>query len=128
MQDMTTSAGNLAELPDKHKSLCMRFESGRLFEAEPPAWWIRHLEGPDECDWDASIRRLGAQKVEEFGRIETFAIWKTKEGRYFIDYMDVTESAAWIFIDRPADYITFRAIYLAPLVQLDRINELAQEG
>ena len=29
---------------------------------------------------------------------------------------------------RPADYITFRAFYLAPLVQLVRINELEQEA
>jgi hypothetical protein len=128
MQDMTTSADNLTELPDKHKSLCMRFESGRLFEAEPPAWWIWHLEEPDDRDWDASIRKLGAQKLEEFSGIETFTIWKTKAGRYFIDYTDVAESAAWIFIDRPADYITFRAFYLAPLVQLVRINELEQEA
>jgi hypothetical protein len=30
----------------------------------------------------------------------------------------VFESAAWIFIDKPADYITFRATMLAPRVML----------
>jgi hypothetical protein len=37
---------------------------------------------------------------------------------FFVDYTDVFESAAWIFIDKPADYITFRATMLAPLVML----------
>jgi hypothetical protein len=125
---VTASGDNLSNLPDKDKLLCMRFENGKLFEAEPPAWWVRHMEDTDETEWEASIRKSGAQKIEEIGQTESFTIWKTKEGGYFIDYMDAIESAAWIFIERPADYITFRATYLAPLVQLLRTNELEQEA
>ncbi|MEA2922650.1 MAG: hypothetical protein QOF07_2613 [Bradyrhizobium sp.] len=113
-------------ISEKQKLLCMRFAHGVLSQVEPPEWFVAHLEnvahlealgaGPD---WQGSLEKAGGLKSwETIDGAETFHIYKTPAGGYFIDYADVFQSAAWIFIDQPAEYITFRATILAPLVLL----------
>lgn len=103
-------------LTDNQKRLCMRFASGILAEAAPPEWFARLLETGDD-DWEASLARLGTNHIDSFGETERLDVYRSPNG-YFINYMDVSESAAWIFIDRPTDYVVFRATILAPLVTL----------
>jgi hypothetical protein len=89
-------------------------------QAEPPEWFVAHLEETAEptSDWQGSYLRRGLQSWETFECAETFHIYKTPTGGYFVEYMDAFESAAWIFIDKPVDYINFRATILSPLVTL----------
>jgi hypothetical protein len=106
-------------ISDKQKRLCMTFADGKLAEAAPPEWFVKHLEWADsDSDWQGSLLKAGLQSWESFDGTETFEIYKTSNGGFFIDYVDANESAAWIFIARPVDYITFRATMLAPLVML----------
>jgi hypothetical protein len=107
-------------ISEKQKLLCMRFANGALSQAEPPQWFVAHLEETVEqtSDWEGSLLKRGLQSWETLEGTETFHTYKTSTGGYFVDYMDVFESAAWIFIDKPVDYITFRATILSPLVTL----------
>lgn len=105
-------------LTEQDKQRCMLFQDGRLTEGEPPGWFRQILEemAPDG-DWQASLRRAGTSAIESFGDVETITLHRCPTG-YFIDYWDSFEAIAWIFIDRPVDYLVFRATYLAPWVQL----------
>jgi hypothetical protein len=96
----------------------MRFANGILCQAEPPAWFLARLESVDDPDWQGSLLKKGLLSWETFEGSETYEIYKQPDGGYFVDYMDAFESAAWIFIDKLVDYITFRATILAPLVIL----------
>jgi hypothetical protein len=105
----------------------MRFADGRLTEADPPDWFVRVLETTEDWDdWSGSLHKAGASGLDSFGDIETFEIYRAPNG-YFVDYCDVSESAAWIFIDSPVDYVTFRATYLAPLAMLSMKAERFEE-
>ncbi len=106
-------------ISETQKLLCMRFADGALSQAEPPEWFQAHLKSVDsDNDWQGSLLKVGLRSWETIGGSETFEIYKTEAGGFFIDYTDVFQSAAWIFIDKPVDYITFRATMLAPLVTL----------
>ncbi|CCD84566.1 hypothetical protein BRAO285_1220052 [Bradyrhizobium sp. ORS 285] len=103
---------------EEDKRRCMLFQDGRLTEGQPPEWFRRHVEGmTPEGDWRDSLSRAGASAMESFGEVETITLHRCPTG-YFVDYWDSFEPIAWIFIDRPVDYLVFRATYLAPLVQL----------
>jgi hypothetical protein len=107
-------------LTEQQQRLCMKFANGRLSPAEPPDWFVKHLDSAEaENDWQGSILKQGASRVDSFGDTETFEIYRAPKDRgYFIDYHDVFESAGWIFIDSVADYLTFRATMLFPLAML----------
>jgi hypothetical protein len=106
-------------ISEKQRLLCMKFADGTLQQAHPPSWFEAHLSTIDtNPDWPGSLVERGLQSWETIAGGETFEIYKTPEGGYFVDYTDAFESAAWIFIDKPSDYITFRATVLAPLVML----------
>jgi hypothetical protein len=114
-------------ISEKQKRLCMRFTNGALVEAEPPEWFVAHLNNSEmDADWQGSLLKAGATSMESFDGSETYEVYSSPNG-YFVDYCDVFASAAWIFIDRPVDYITFRATMLAPLVMLsiesDRVEK-----
>ena len=104
-------------ISEKQKQLCMKFSNGALVEADPPDWFLKHLASPQVDDWKASLARVGATCMDSFGSGETYEVYRSPNG-FFVDYMDTFESAAWIFIDRPVDYMNFRATVLAPLAML----------
>lgn len=105
---------------EKDLRLCMKFSNGQLQQAPPPAWFEKHLlrTAEPDADWERSLTDIGLIGYDVIGRNETITIYKTPDGGHFIDYSDVSEGAAWIFIDRPVDYVVFRATILAPLVML----------
>ena len=109
---------------EKQRRLCMRFHEGSLQETEPPVWFIEHLEQVGDTDWQGSLSKCGCSPLEGYGETgdDTYEIYRSPNG-YFVDYTDVSASAAWIFIDRPVDYLTFRAKMLWPLVMLARESE-----
>jgi hypothetical protein len=117
-------------ISEKQKLLCMKFADGVLVQAHPPAWFEAHLRTIDtEPDWQGSLLKAGGLRSwETIGGSETYEIYKTEEGGFFIDYTDVFESAAWIFIDKPADYITFRATVLAAGGAFDAHRCVSQGG
>lgn len=125
--DPPAKRGTRRVISEKQKRLCMRFADGRLTEADPPDWFVRVLETTEDWDdWSGSLHKAGASGLDSFGDIETFEIYRAPNG-YFVDYCDVSESAAWIFIDSPVDYVTFRATYLAPLAMLSMKAERFEE-
>jgi hypothetical protein len=50
-------------------------------------------------------------------------IYKTPDNGYLVCFWDVHEALADVFIDDLADYLTFRAQYIAPLAQLIMATE-----
>jgi len=108
-------------ISEKQRLLCMTFADGILKQVDPPEWFVMHLSRVDvDSDWEGSLLEAGLQSWETFEGSEVFEIYKTKKGGFFINYTDIYESAAWIFIDKPVDYIAFRANVLAPLVALSQ--------
>ena len=115
-------------IEDKDKRRCMRFVDGRLVEADPPDWFERHLaRNDDTTDWSASLVQEGCIGIDEFGDAETIEIFRHPSGSYYVEYRDTIEAVAWIFIDRPVDYVTFRATFLAPLALLSMESERFEE-
>lgn len=104
-------------ITEKDKRLCMKFSNGQLVEAEPPEWFAKHLASVEADDWAQSLSNAGTSAIESFGHGEIYTIYRSPNG-YFVNYSDSFESAAWIFIDRPVDYMNFRATMLAPLAML----------
>ena len=94
-----------------------RFVDGRMVRAEPPAWFSSATAESD--DWLGSLGRAGATAVEDFDNGgESLHIFEGPEGDYFIGYWDATKCVIEVFIDNIADYLQFRANYIAPLAQL----------
>src|SRR5687768_13314396 len=107
-----------------------RFANGHMLRAAPPGWFAGIAEGNE--DWSKALRGAGATGIDEFSnRGESLEIYAGPEGDFFIAYRDAAKCVAKIFINNVADYLLFRANYVAPLANLimetERHNEWLRE-
>jgi hypothetical protein len=97
-----------------------------MVKAEAPGWFASAVEDSD--DWGKALRVAGAVGIDEFDNGgESVEIYEGPECDYFIAYRDAAKCAAKIFIDNVADYLLFRAVYIAPLATLIMETERHQE-
>lgn len=111
-------------MADLHRT--HRFIEGHMVKADPPEWFAKAVAGSG--DWPRSLGEAGASMMEDFdGAGESLEIYEGPQGDYFIGYWDAAKCVAEIFIDNVADYMLFRATYIAPLAKLimesDRYDE-----
>ncbi|MBX9828751.1 MAG: hypothetical protein K2Y27_27665 [Xanthobacteraceae bacterium] len=98
-----------------HRSF--RFADGRLVKCEPPDWFARATAA--DVSWNVLLKQAGATAIEDFGEHgDTLDIHEGRDGDCFIGYWDSNKCIANIFIDNIADYLLFRATYIAPLARL----------
>lgn len=93
-----------------------RFRNSQLEKCSPPEWFTKL---PENGSWPEMLTHAGATALEKFGEGgDTIEIYEAPEGGYFIGYWDCNRCIANIFIDDVADYLLFRATYIAPLASL----------
>ena len=93
------------------------FVEGRLVPTSPPAWFVKATS--EESNWSTALTKAGARPLEDFGDGgDNIEIYQGPEGDYYVGYWDPGECIAHIFIDNVADYLSFRAQYVAPLASL----------
>ncbi len=96
-----------------------RFAGGCLVKADPPEWFAKATA--KDGSWRTLLLRAGATAIEDFGYdsgADSLEIYEGPEGDYCILFRDSNKCAAEIFIDNMADYLLFRAKYVAPLATL----------
>jgi hypothetical protein len=95
----------------------LRFKDGKLVPGTAPEWFnkAKSFEG----NWDNSLTKAGAILYDDYGEYgDTIQVYKTPDNGYFVSFWDVHKAMADVFVDDLADYLTFRAQYIAPLAQL----------
>lgn len=94
-----------------------RFEDGRLLKAEPPSW-LKPATTAD-ADEDALLQRAGAHGVETLGDGgDTISIFRTPDKGFLITFWDIGEAICYVIVASPADFLAFKAHYIAPLAHL----------
>jgi hypothetical protein len=96
-----------------------RFTDGHLVKADPPDWFARAIS--KDGGWDRLLSKAGATAVEDFGADgggDSIEIYEGPAGDYAIVFRDCNKCIAKVFIDDVADYLRFRATYIAPLATL----------
>jgi hypothetical protein len=96
-----------------------RFVDGRLVKMQPPEWFTKATVGAD--DWPRALSKAGAIGVDDFGGDtggDSIEVYRGPAGDYFIGFWDCSECIAEVFVDNIADYLLFRATYVAPLAKL----------
>ena len=94
-----------------------RFESGKLLKAETPSWLKPALTA--DADEDALLQKAGAHGVETFGDGgDTISIFRTPDKGFLITFWDIGEAICYVLVASPADFLAFKAQYVAPLSQL----------
>jgi hypothetical protein len=97
-----------------------RFVDGRLVKVDPPEWFAR-ATAADDGDWNTLLTKAGATAIDDFGGdggADSIEIYEGPDGDYFIGFWDCNKCIAEVFIDNVADYLHFRATYIAPLANL----------
>jgi hypothetical protein len=93
------------------------YRDGSLIESEPPSWFTKHLETAED-DWEKSLRARGVSEIEKFGDVgDALTIYRSRDG-YYVEYLDLHEIAAHIFIENVNDYLHFRVHWIKPLAEL----------
>jgi hypothetical protein len=93
-----------------------RFADGRLVKTVPPQWFVNATANSE--NWEERFTAAGATKIAEFGSADGLEIYQAPDGSYFILYWELQNCIAEIFVDNIADYVLFRATYVAPLASL----------
>jgi hypothetical protein len=102
-----------------------RFADGRLVKSSPPPWFA--IATTNSENWEERFTAAGATKVDEFiGGSHAIETYQASDGSYFTLYWELQNCIADIFVDNIADYLLFRATYVAPLVSLIRASAPAQ--
>jgi hypothetical protein len=111
-------------MPISHRMI-LRYTSGSLSQGIAPDWFEKHITA-EESNWDLSLRKGGATEIEKFGQDgDTLTIYRTTDG-YYVEYFDINEPTAHIFIDDIADYLRFRIDWIKPLVELIGFSDAQQ--
>lgn len=95
-----------------------KFEGGRLSKCDAPNWYRKAVDDDAPVDWNENLSRAGARAVESFGEVDALNVYRTPDDGFLVEYLDYEELVASVLINDRADYLTFRAIYLAPLASL----------
>ncbi|NOJ41377.1 hypothetical protein [Bradyrhizobium australiense] len=95
-----------------------RFQDGKLSKCDMPAWFLKATESDDAIGWAETLSRAGCRQVESFGDIDNLNLYRTPDDGFLIEYVDVEELVVSVLIYDRADYLTFRAQYIAPLASL----------
>ncbi len=87
----------------------LRFSESRLIKADRPDWYIAIEEdGPDP-----SVENFGGD-----GDADSIEIYRGPDGDWFVQFFDRNGMGiAEVLVDN-ADYLQFRATYIAPLANL----------
>ncbi|MGJ5207743.1 hypothetical protein [Bradyrhizobium sp. HKCCYLR20261] len=103
-------------MDDTQKSL--RFADGKLLEVDLPQWFRKATE--EDGEFDDLLSRAGASRLDDYGdKTDTIKIYRTPQDTgYLVIFWDTFEIISLVFIGNVADYMTFRAQYIAPLAQL----------
>lgn len=100
---------------DAAKSL--KFKNGKLVKGPIPAWYRKALAEDD--DFKALLTKAGASSVDEYGDgADAIQMFRDPKNGYLIIFHDTFEMICLVFIDNVADFLTFKAQYIAPLAQL----------
>jgi hypothetical protein len=100
---------------DSAKSL--KFKNGKLVKAPLPPWYRKALA--DDDDFAALLTRAGASNVDEYGEGgDSIQMFRGPNNGYLVIFHDSFEMISLVFIDNVADFMTFKARYIAPLAQL----------
>jgi hypothetical protein len=97
---------------------CYHFLDGHLVKSDAPEWFANATREKDGS-WSRLLREAGAISVEDFDDGgNSIEIYEAPDGTYFIGFWDANKCFAEVFIDNIADYLLFRARYIAPLASL----------
>src|SRR5580698_1784005 len=97
---------------DAAKSL--KFTKGKLVKSPLPQWYRKALAEDDELA--ALLTRAGASNIDEYGDGgDSIQMFRGPYNSYLVIFHDSTEMISLVFIDNVADFMTFKAQYIAPL-------------
>jgi hypothetical protein len=92
-----------------------QFKDGKLSKCATPDWFRKAVDADDAVDRGEMLSRVGCRALESFGEIDTLVVYRTPDDGFLIEYIDVEELVASVLIYDRADYLTFRARFVAPL-------------
>jgi hypothetical protein len=109
------TANQEGRMDDRKKSL--KFKNGKLTKAALPQWYGKAMAV--DGDFDKLLSQAGASGLDEYGGGgDTLQIYRTPNDGYLVIFRDTNEIISLVFIDNVADYLMFKAQYIAPLAQL----------
>lgn len=91
------------------------FKDGKLSKCSPPEWFRKALDCDDAVGWSELLSRAGCRATEGFGEIDTLNVYRTPDEGFLVEYVDCEELVISVLIYDRAEYLTFRAQYIAPL-------------
>jgi hypothetical protein len=95
----------------------LTFKGGKLTKTEPPQWYRDGVAKDD--DFERMLSKVGATGLDEYGEHgDTIKIYRALKNSYLAIFWDVSEIISLVVIEDLADYMLFKAQYIAPLGQL----------
>jgi hypothetical protein len=103
-------------MDERKKSL--KFKNGKLAKTTAPQWYLNATK--EDGSYDVLLSRAGATRSDEYGEHgDTMQIYRApNDAGYLVIFRDTFEIISVVFIDNVADYMLFKAQYIAPLAQL----------
>lgn len=103
-----------------------RFKDGQLSRAEAPKWLADILTS--DGDYREALSKAGASTEDPYGEDgDTIHIFRMPDSGHLVIFWDTGEVICYVLIDSPADFLTFKAQYVAPLAQLIMQTDKFQE-
>ena len=101
----------------------LKFENGKLTKVTAPRWYTEATK--EDGVFDDLLSRAGVSALDSYGEnADTITIYRTpKDAGYLVISWDTNEIISVVFIDTVADYMLFKAQYIAPLAQLIMASE-----
>jgi hypothetical protein len=96
----------------------LKFANGKLGKIIAPQWLKKATK--EDGEFHSLLSGAGASGLDDYGEnADTIQIYRTpKDAGYLVIFWDTNEIISLVFIDTAADYMLFKAQYIAPLAQL----------
>ncbi len=101
------------------------FDGTKLTEIEPPDWLSAAHDGDER---DTAFSNAGITECDCIGDDDTdqIRIFRAPNDSWMVEFWDFDTFYATVILDDPGAYITFRAIYLAPIANLIKLRAVTE--
>ncbi|WP_192359596.1 hypothetical protein [Mesorhizobium mediterraneum] len=113
------------------KENCLSFDGTSLQPCEPPEWYANIARDADANggDWMSKLASNGIHLEQKYGEdLGTIDVYKAGQNGYFVEYWDMNQCIANIFIEDVCSYLEFRSKHLYAWAWLIGENERRAEA